>query len=486
MSRIVKTVNPEVRKRTAKRCKERGIVIPTFKQMRDPGLYPATAAARLEGVGLWDVNPANLFRITWKNDHETGLFGGPNFLEIPREITGVKARVIGLVGKYFPTGAHKVGAAFACLVPRLVSGEFDPEKHKAVWPSTGNYCRGGAFDSAVLGCTAVAILPENMSKERFTWLAEIGSEVIATPGCESNVKEIYDKCWELKKDPIHIIFNQFEEFGNPIWHYNVTGPAVEEVFGMVREEKSRLAGWVSATGSAGTIAAGDYLKAHFPAAKVIATEALQCPTLLRNGFGDHRIEGIGDKHVPWVHNVRNTDAVAAIDDEDCMRLLRLFNEPEGKTFLANAGVPEATVSKLGLLGISSICNTLAAIKAAKYWELDENDVVFTVFTDSLEMYLSRIEELTAERGAFTAVDAARTFTGSLERQAVDNFKELTYVDRKAIHNLKYYTWVEQQGKTYEEICAQWDPEYWRELFEDEVVTFDRLIDEFNAEVACAS
>ena len=485
MSRIVKTYHAEVVKRTAKRCKERGIIIPTFAQMRHPETAPESIKARLKTVGLWDIDPANLFRITWKNDPETGLFGGPNHLEIPAAITGVKARIIGLVGKYFPTGAHKVGAAFACLVPRLVSGEFDPDYHKAVWPSTGNYCRGGAFDSAVLGCTAIAILPENMSQERFTWLAEIGSEVIATPGCESNVKEIYDKCWELKNDPKHLIFNQFEEFGNPVWHYNVTGPAIEDVFNGIRTEKTRLAGYASATGSAGTIAAGDYLKSIHPGAKTIATEAIQCPTLLMNGFGDHRIEGIGDKHVPWVHNVRNTDAVAAIDDEDCMRLLRLFNEPEGQAYLAGLGVDKATIGKLGLLGISGICNLLAAIKAAKYFELDENDVIFTIFTDSVEMYRSRLGEQTTEHGAFTAMDAAKAHVGSLERQATDNFKELTFPEKKAIHNLKYYTWVEQQGKTYEEICAQWDPEYWRQLFTEEAAEFDKLITAFNAEVAAS-
>jgi cysteine synthase len=482
MSRIVQSVNEEVIRRTARRCRERGIVIPTYAQMRDPKLVPPAVAGRLRGVGIDDVNPANLFRITWKNDPRTGLFGGPNHLEIPRAITGVKARIIGLVGKHFPTGAHKVGAAFSCLVPRLVSGQFDPEKHKAVWPSTGNYCRGGAFDSSILGCTAVAVLPENMSRERFTWLKQIGAEVIATPGCESNVKEIYDECWRLKKDPVHVIFNQFDEFGNPIWHYNVTGPAVEEVYRTIASARTRLAGWVSATGSAGTIGAGDYLKTVFPAMKVVAAEALQCPTLLMNGFGDHRIEGIGDKHVPWVHNVRNTDAIAAIDDEDCMRVLRLFNEPEGRRLLAALGADPAEVEKLGLLGISGICNLLAAIKAARYWELDEHDVVFTVFTDSVEMYRSRLQELTADRGAFTAIEAARAHTGSLERQSVDHFKELTYADRKAIHNLKYYTWVEQQGKTYEEITAQWDPEYWRELFVDEVAHFDRLIADFNREV----
>jgi cysteine synthase len=481
----VKTYNAEVVKRTARRCKERGIIIPTFAQMRNPETAPDSVKAKLKTVGLWDIDPANLFRITWKNDPETGLFGGPNFLEIPSVITGVKARIIGLVGKYFPTGAHTVGAAFACLVPRLVSGEFDPDYHKAVWPSTGNYCRGGAFDSAVLGCTAIAILPENMSKERFTWLAEIGSEVIATPGCESNVKEIYDKCWELKKDPKHLIFNQFEEFGNPVWHYNVTGPAIEDVFNSVKTGKSRLAAYVSATGSAGTIAAGDYLKTLHPGSKTIATEAIQCPTLLMNGFGDHRIEGIGDKHVPWVHNVRNTDAIAAIDDEDCMRLLRLFNEPAGQAYLATLGVDQATIGKLGLLGISGICNVLAAIKAAKYWELNEHDVIFTIFTDSVDMYRSRLEEQTTEHGAFTTMDAAKAHIGSLERQAVDNFKELTFPEKKAIHNLKYFTWVEQQGKTYEEINAQWDPEFWQQLFTEEAAEFDKLIAAFNKEVAAS-
>ncbi len=486
MSRIVKSMNEEVMRRTAKRCRERGIVIPTFAQMREPERIPAAGVERLRGVGPQDVNPANLFRITWKNDPATGFFGGVNHLEVPRALTGVKARIVGLVGKHFPTGAHKVGAAFACLVPRLVSGEFDPEKHKAVWPSTGNYCRGGAFDSAILGCTAVAVLPENMSQERFTWLRTIGAEVIATPGCESNVKEIYDECWRLKKDPVHMVFNQFEEFGNPLWHYNVTGPAVEEVYRSLATPRSRLAAWVSATGSAGTIAAGDYLKTLHPGARVVASEALQCPTLLMNGFGDHRIEGIGDKHVPWVHNVRNTDAVAAIDDEDCMRLLRLFNEPEGRCFLASLGVSGAESERLDLLGISSVCNVLAAIKAARYWELGEDDVICTVFTDSVDMYRSRLQELTAERGAFTMVDAARAHAGSLEHQGVEHFKELTHVDRKAIHNLKYYTWVEQQGKTYEEINAQWSPEYWSELFVDEVSHFDRLIADFNREVGLSA
>jgi cysteine synthase len=479
MSKLIKQLFPDVVRKTAQRCKERGVIIPTFAQMRDPTLIPDSVTSKLKNIGLWDLNPLNLFRITWKNDIQTGSFGGVNFLEIPQGITGVKARVIGLIGKYFPTGAHKVGAAFGCLVPRLVSGEFDPSRHKAVWPSTGNFCRGGAFDCALLGCTPVAILPEDMSKERFEWLREIGAEVIATPGCESNVKEIYDKCWELKKDPINIIFNQFEEFGNPIWHYNVTGPAIEEVFASLGSKSAHAAAYVSATGSAGTIAAGDYLKKQFPHLKIVASEALQCPTLWMNGFGGHRIEGIGDKHVPWVHNARNTDIVAAIDDEDCMRVLRLFNEGDGKAYLSSLGVAAADVERLSLLGISGIGNMLAAIKTAKYFELTEDDVVFTIFTDSVDLYQSRLDELRRERGSYSTIQAAKDHAGPLAHQSIDFFKELSYYDRKAIHNLKYFTWVEQQGRTSEELNAQWDPEYWRSLFEDEVGYFDKLIADFN-------
>jgi len=479
MSKIIKKLYPEVIKKTAARCKDRGVVIPTFAQMRDPNLIPDSIKANLSKVGLWDLNPWNLFRITWKNDVKSGSFGGVNYVEIPPAITGVRARIIGLIGKYFPTGAHKVGAAFGCLVPRLVSGEFDPSRHKAVWPSTGNFCRGGAFDCALLGCTPVAILPKEMSKERFEWLREIGAEVITTPGGESNVKEIYDKCWELKKDPVNIIFNQFEEFGNPIWHYNVTGPAIEEVFRGLGGKNCRAAVFVSATGSAGTLAAGDYLKTKVPHLKVVACEALQCPTLFMNGFGGHRIEGIGDKHVPWVHNVRSTDAVAAIDDEDCMRVLRLLNEEEGRRFLSSLGVSDARTEQLSLLGISSICNMLAAIKTVKYYELNEEDIVFTILTDSVDLYRSRLEELRTERGKYTTIDAAKDFAGPLAHQSIDFFKELSYYERKAIHNLKYYTWVEQQGKTYEEIMEQWKPEYWRDMFENEVGYFDQLITEFN-------
>lgn len=468
----------DVLRKTQARCRERGVLIPTFEQMRHPEKIPAAVRRRLRRIGLWDVNPLNLFRITWKNDIKTGLFGGVNMLEIPREITRVKARIIGLVGKYFPTGAHKVGAAFGCLAPRLVNGEFDPTTQRAVWPSTGNFCRGGAFDSALLDCVPVAILPEGMSQERFEWLQKIGAEVIATPGTESNVKEIYDKCWEIRRTrPECVIFNQFEEFGNPVWHYEVTGPAIEEAFRGIGPGYD-LTGFVSATGSAGTVAAGDYLRTKFPHIKVAATEALQCPTLLLNGFGAHRIEGIGDKHVPWVHNVRNTDVVIAMDDEACMQVLRLFNEPEGKALLKSQGVPGSFLSKMGLLGISGISNMLSAMKVAKYFELTERDVVFTVFTDSTALYRSRIAELRKEWGKYKFKNALYDRTRYLDGLTHDYMQDLGYYDRKRLHNHKYFTWVEQQGKTTEELNRLWDPAFWRDVF-SQGPKWDRQIAEFN-------
>lgn len=471
----------EVRARAVERCRRRNIVIPTLTEQRDPSRIDRGVARALEGVDMQATDPLNLFRITWHNDAQSGGFGPVNVLELPGELTGVRARIVGLVGQHFPTGAHKVGAAFGCLVPRLVTGEYDPDRQKAVWPSTGNYCRGGAFDSALLGCGSIAILPEEMSQERFDWLRDIGSEIIATPGCESNVKEIFDACWELRESGQElVIFNQFEEFGNYLWHRGVTGPAVEEAFGALSGGRKRFAGWVSATGSAGTIAAGDHLKRIFPGSFIAASEALQCPTLLYNGFGAHRIEGIGDKHVPWIHNARNTDLVVGIDDESAMRLLRLFNEPEGKRCLVDSGVNEELVERLSLMGISSISNMLSAIKMAKYYELEEEDVVFTTFTDSAQMYRSRLDELTGQLGAYDGLSARVDRERRLLGADTDHLKELSFRERKAIHNLKYFTWVEQQGKTVAELDALWSQNYWEDLAA-ELPEWDAQIEAFNAD-----
>jgi cysteine synthase len=482
-------MNEAVLTKTAKRCKERGIVIPTFAQLRDPSKIPSDVKSRLKNVAMNHTDPANLFRITWKNEpvENGGGFNQGNWIEFPSELTGVDARIVGLVGRHFPTGAHKVGAAFGCLAPRLVAGEFDPTTQKAVWPSTGNYCRGGAFDSVLLGCTAVAILPEQMSRERFEWLKSIGAEVITTPGGESNVKEIYDKCWDIKRNRKDcVIFNQFEEFGNAAWHYHVTGGVIDEIFTRLNASGSRLRlrGYVSATGSAGTIAAGDYLRTKHPEVRVIASEALQCPTLLRCGFGDHRIEGIGDKHVPWIHNVRNTDMVVAIDDEQCLQLMRLFNEDAGKALLSKQGGKDDVINHLPDVGISGICNLVSAIKAAKYYEMNGRDVIFLPLTDSMQLYGSRIEEQRELHGPYKELDAVRGLARYLEAIGTDNLRELSFQDRKQLHNFKYFTWVEQQQRSADDLRKLWDPDFWEKQFA-QASEWDKQIEEFNKRVTAA-
>jgi cysteine synthase len=480
---INKITNPQALENAIRRYREKQIILPTFAQQKNPELVPQKIKDKLMNIGLWDFNPLNLFRISWKNQpvQVGGLFGKPNYLELPKELTGVDARIVLLIGKWFPTGAHKVGAAYGCLAPRVITGGFDPSFHKAAWPSTGNYCRGGAFDSVLMDTEAIAILPEEMSRERFEWLKnEAKATIIATHGSESNVKEIYDKCWELRRTRQDVvIFNQFDEFGNAAWHYNITGNAIEEVFNELKTEKSRLAAYISATGSAGTIAAGDYLRTVHPFLKVVASEALQCPTILRNGFGAHRIEGIGDKHIPWIHNVKNTDAITAIDDEDPMRILRLFNETEGIKFLKEEGVDNQIIDSLSLLGISGISNMLSSIKTAKYYELTSEDIIFTIATDSACMYHSRIEELLMERGIYNGIQAAKDFEKCILGQAIDNMRELNHKDRQAIHNLKYFTWVEQQAKDVADLQQLWyDREIWNTMFK-QVDRWDELICEFN-------
>ena len=476
--------NEQALARNIERAKEHNIIIPTFEQMKDPTKIPEKIREKLKDVGLWDINPLNLFRVTWKNEpkEKGGLFGKPNYIVLPKSLTGVDAKIICMVGKYFPTGCHKVGASFGCLVPRLVTGQFDSDYHKAVWPSTGNYCRGGAFNSKLLSCHSIAILPQDMSRERFEWLSQIAGEVIATPGCESNVKEIFDKTWELRntRDDC-MIFNQFEEMGNHLWHYEVTGHAIEEAFNDFSDGTYNFAGACFTSGSAGTTASGDYLKEKFPHMKIGVGEALQCSTLLNNGFGGHRIEGIGDKHIPWIHNVKNTDMIFAIDDEDSQKLLRLFNEPEGHKYLAKeCGVDEQTIKNLALFGISGIANMISSIKMAKYLELTEKDVVATVLTDSSVMYGSRVKELQEADGEYTDKMAAVDFNLHLQGIRTDNMEELTYATRKRIHNLKYYTWVEQQGKQTEELNALWyDFDHTWGAVHKQAPEIDALINEFN-------
>lgn len=481
-------VNEEQILKTAESAKERNIIIPTIAQMKDPNKIPQEIKDKLTQTGLWDIDPINLFRISWYNQpvKEGGLYNTlPNYIEIPQEISGVKARIFAMSGKFFPIGAHKVGASYACLVPRLITGQFDPKFHEAVWPSTGNYCRGGAYNSTLLGCKSIAILPENMSKERFDWLKSVAGEVIATPGCESNVKEIYDKTWELRRNRDNVvIFNQFGELGNHLWHYEVTGNAMASIIDHEKGDNGKVAGVCLTSGSAGTLGSGDFIKDKYPGAKLAVGEALQCPTLLNNGFGDHRIEGIGDKHVPWIHNVKNTDMVIAIDDNDSLAMFRLFNEPAGQEYLRTLGVTEEVIEKLTWIGISGAANIISAIKFAKYYELEENDMILTVLTDSAEMYKSRLEEMNEERGhEYEEKDARVDHSRGVLGVRTDSMEELTYMAKKRIHNLKYYTWIEQQQYELDELNAQWHDydNYWGRLHEM-APELDKLIEAFNEKV----
>jgi cysteine synthase len=469
------------------RFREAGIVLPTFSQLADPAKIPDSISERLQGVDPDEPHPLNLFRVHWNNSADRNhRQETPQYLELPASLTGVPARIVLLLGDAFPMiRAHKVLAAYGCLAPRIVTGQFDPVHHKAIWPSTGNYCRGGVAISRIMGCHGVAVLPEGMSRERFQWLEDWvvdEGDIVRTPGTESNVKEIYDRCNELEQDTDNIVFNQFSEFGNYLVHSSATGRAAERVFDDLRRDCPELAlhAFVSATGSAGTLATGDYLKRRF-GSLVVAVEALECPTLLANGFGEHNIQGIGDKHVPLIHNVMNTDLVVAVSDRSTDALGLLFNTEAGKAVLRDrAGVPESVLDSLHHLGLSSICNVLAAIKTAKYFGLGQDDVLMTVATDGAELYSTEQEKVVDRDypSGFGPLDAAEVVGQHLLGAATDHLVEMTHRDRERVFNLGYFTWVEQQGISLEDFVARREQSFWRDLH-NLLESWDERINEFN-------
>ncbi len=481
-------VDPQGVDASVRRFREAGVALPTFAQLADPSTIPESVIRRLAQVDPDAPDPANLFRVHWY--HEPGRAEPralPDHLVLPPSLTGVRAPIVVLLADRFPMiHAHKVLATYGCLVPRIVTGQFDPTRHKAVWPSTGNYCRGGVAVSRILGCRGVAVLPEGMSAERFRWLEEWVADpedIVRTPGTESNVKEIYDRCAVLERDPENVIFNQFAEFGNYLAHRTVTGPAMGRVYEALAAERPalRLAAFVSATGSAGTLATGDHLKERY-GASIVAAEALECPTLLYNGFGEHNIQGIGDKHVPLIHNVMNTDFVTAVSDQATDDLQVVFNSEAGRRYLAaRRGVPEGLVAALPRLGLSSICNVLAAAKLARYLDLGEDDAIFTVATDGAELYESELAKAQAARfgGAVDDIAAAEAFGRHVLGLGSDHLRELDYRERQRIFNLGYFTWVEQQGVSSADFTARRRQSFWDGLLEL-VPTWDAMIDELNA------
>ena len=474
-------------KSTVDRFRTLGIRLPTFAELADPTTIPSELQDQLSSIDPNASDWRNLFRVHWFNGpNGRGLQTVPAHLVLPSELTGVPAKIVLLLGNRFPlVTAHKVLAAYGCLVPRLVTGQFDPSAHRAVWPSTGNYCRGGVAISRILDCRGVAVLPEGMSQERFDWLDEWvlePSDIVRTVGSESNVKEIYDKCAELDADPNNIIFNQFCEFGNHLVHYACTGQAAETVFDSLGADNGelRLRAFVSATGSAGTIAAGDYLKDK-TGSLTVAVEALECPTLLYNGFGEHNIQGIGDKHLPLIHNMMATDIITAVSDRATDSLNLLFNTDEGRGYLCErVGMRKDTVDELDALGLSSLCNLTAAIKTAKYLGLGANDVVMTVATDGASMYRTEQDKAIDQYfpHGFDTVAAGEVFGQFLSGISTDHLIELNQIDRERVFNLGYFTWVEQQGVSFEEFTARRDQSYWRGL-RGLLAEWDQMIEAFN-------
>jgi cysteine synthase len=473
--------------RTVQRFRDTRTVLPTFAQLIDPPTIPANARAALAGIDPDAPDARNLFRVHWHNAADRrDVAPVPDHVVLPSALTGVEAPIVVALGDRFPMiAAHKVLAAYACLVPRLVAGEFDPTTQRAIWPSTGNYCRGGVAISRILGCRGVAVLPEGMSRERFAWLERWvadPADIIRTPGTESNVKEIYDACTELARDPANVILNQFSEYGNHLVHWAVTGRALERVVEVLADRTPGLrpAAFVSATGSAGTIGAGDWLKDRH-GTKIVAVEALECPTMLRNGFGEHNIQGIGDKHIPLIQNVMNTDLVVAISDRATDRLLVLLNTDVGRAHLAARGVPEAVLAELPSLGISSICNVLAAIKTAKQLGLGPDQAVVTIATDGAAMYLTEVEKVLARDfpAGFGAAEAAETFGRYVLGAGTDDLLELTPAERERIFNLGYFTWVEQQGVSFTDFVARRDQAFWLGL-RVSIPAWDDAIREMNA------
>ena len=476
---------------SVRRFAERGIVLPTFAQLADPSTVDEGLVGDADPQG---ADPRNLWRVHWYNDLAGNRVSVPNHVVLTKELTGVESPIIVVFGDRFPMiTAHKVLAAYSCLAPRVVTGQFDPTRHRAIWPSTGNYARGGIAISRIMASRGVAILPEGMSQERFDWLDKWcenpAEDVIRTHGTESNVKEIYDACNELALDPENFVLNQFSEFGNHLGHYTVTGRALAHVFEHVQLSSGRdlnLAAFTSATGSAGTIAAGDRLKDEY-GTKIVAVEALECPTMLENGFGEHNIQGIGDKHIPLIHNVMNSDVVVAISDRSTDDLDVLFNTDAGRRLLADRhGIDEATIDALSHFGFSAICNTLAAIKTARMLDLGENDALITVATDGGALYPSERAKTLATRfgGELSEADAAAIYGEHLANVSTEHMIEMTEADRRRVFNLGYYTWVEQQGTPFELFEERRHQSFWRSL-RRYVGVWDSMISEFNERVASA-
>ena len=363
---------------------------PTYEEMLHPELLPAA------------VRTQALFNITWR-----GPDNRIRHIVLPRELTGVEANIVVLTGRYFPSGSHKVGPAYATLMEGELAGEIQPGENTIIGPSTGNFGIGVAYISHLKGYPAIVIMPEQMSEERYQRIRQYGGQLDLTPGSESDVILVLERTQHYKKDPRNKILAQFELLPNYRFHRYVTGRSALEA--AAQYGNGRVAAFVSAPGSAGTLAAGDEIKARYPECAICALEPKECSTLFNNGRGTHRIEGIGDKMVTLIHNVLTTDYVALIHDDDCVMGLELL-ERRRSLVERLLGRPRGYLDALeGVFGISGICNVLGAIRLARYLGLGPEDNVVTIATDGMDRYPSVLANLEKRRGPLDDAKLSASF-----------------------------------------------------------------------------
>lgn len=363
---------------------------PTYQEMLNPDRLPKVVRNRARAAAKNELDPANLFNITWRDST-----GGIRHVLLSKQLTGVEANILVMIGCGFPSGSHKVGPAYATLMEGELAGEIHAGENTIIGPSTGNFGIGVAYISKLKGYPAIVIMPEQMSKERYERIRKYGGQLDLTPGSESDVILVLERTEFYKKDPKHRVLAQFELLPNYRFHRYVTGQSALEMASAYGN--GRIAAFVSAPGSAGTLAAGDEIKGHFSEAVISAVEPHECSTLFNNGRGSHRIEGIGDKMVTLIHNVLSTDYVQRVHDDDCVAGLELVEQHSPALEKMVRLNPGALASLQGNFGISGICNILGAMRLAKYLKLRKGDNVVTVATDGGDRYPSVIEELKKRR-----------------------------------------------------------------------------------------
>ncbi|HEY3836206.1 MAG TPA: pyridoxal-phosphate dependent enzyme [Bryobacteraceae bacterium] len=444
---------------------------PTYQEMFDPRTLPERLQQDAAAARADELERANLFNITWRSPE-----GGIRYEVLPKELTGVKANILVMTGRYFPSGSHKVGPAYSTLMEGELAGEIEPGVNTVIGPSTGNFGIGTAYVAKLKDYRAVVIMPEQMSAERYQRIRQYGGELDLTPGSESDVILVLERTEHYKKDARNKVLAQFELLPNYRFHRFVTGRSALEV--AQAHGNGRVAAFVSAPGSAGTLAAGDEIKSRFPEAVVCALEPKECSTLFNNGRGTHRIEGIGDKMVTLIHNVLTTDYVMLIHDDDCVMGLELL-ECRQREVEKIAGVADGGLRRLsGMLGISGICNILGAIRLARQLGLGPDDNVVTIATDGFDRYPSVLANLTERVGQLTTEKAGGRFEQIFRGGSANEVLDVRSRDQKErLFGYKEEVW---KGFGYSQAYLKamkaqsfWDDEYEKIRAVDSALMRDR-------------